>query len=719
MPLVNFTNLDFNQVKESLRAYLESNSNFTDYNFDGSNLSSILDVLAYNTYITSYNANMVANEVFIDSATLRENVVALARNIGYIPRSRKAATSAITFFVDTNNIQPRPASVTLRKGTVAASSGSFGGSSGTFCILDDITVPVIRGIATFNNIPVYEGTFVTKNYTYVASNASQRFILPNAGIDTELIRLSVKNNSSSAASTKYTMHNSLFDIGSESKIYYIQEIEDERYEILFGDGVFGKKLEDQNFITTEYVVTNGGAGNGISQLRFSGRLTYVKDAVEYVVTDGISLVTAEYSSRGGESIESIDSVKKYAPRIYASQNRAVTADDYETLIPSKIYPETESISVFGGEELNPPQYGKVFISIKPRFGDFLPNLIKENIKLKLKKYAVSGIVPELLDLKYLFVEVSSNIYYNTNLAPSPAEVSTRIQNNALSYSNSTELNKYGARFKYSKFLKIIDDSHESVTSNITLVRMRRDLRVVPNAFAEYQIGFGNRMHISSFTGYNIKSTGFRVSNIQQVVYLSDVPNSDGVTGSLFLFTLPNTGSRNPTIVRTNVGSIDYINGIIIINAINVISGIEKDGQQVIEIQATPTSNDIVGLQDLYLQLDISNSSFEMISDQIASGIDPSASNYIVSSSYNRGNLVREGSPVVTTISSIVDPIGTQSQASNVGQGQQSTTSTSSTSTASSASTSSSTTSTTSGSTGSTGSAGSSTPSSGGGYGGGY
>ena len=712
MPLVNFTNLDFNQVKESLRAYLEANSNFTDYNFDGSNLSSILDVLAYNTYITSYNANMVANEVFIDSATLRENVVALARNIGYIPRSRKAATSAISFFVDASNVQPRPASLTLRKGTVATSKGSFGGSSSTFCILDDITVPVIRGIASFNSIPVYEGTFTTKSYTYIASNASQRFILPNAGVDTELIRLSVKNNSSSSASTKYSMHNSLFDVGPESKIYYIQEIDNERYEIIFGDGVFGKKLEDQNFITTEYVVTNGSEGNGISQVGFSGRLTYTKDATEYVVTEGISLVTVEYSSRGGESIESVDSVKKYAPRIYASQNRAVTADDYESLIPSKIYPETESISVFGGEELNPPQYGKVFISIKPRFGDFLPNLIKENIKLKLKKYAISGIVPEILDLKYLFVEISTNIYYNTNLAPSAADVSTRVQNNTLTYSNSTELNKYGARFKYSKFLKIIDDSHESITSNITLVRMRRDLRVVPNAFAEYQIGFGNRMHIASFTGFNIKTTGFRVASVQNVVYLSDIPNADGLTGSLFLFTLPNVGSQNPTIVRTDVGRIDYVNGIIVINAINIISGIEKDGQQVIEIQATPTSNDIVGLQDLYLQLDINNSSFEMISDQIASGIDPSASNYIVSSSYSGGNLVRAGEPVVTTSDSVVDPLGVQS-ATYTGQGQQST------NVVSPSTTSSTTTSTTTGSTGSTGS--STTPSSGGGggYGGGY
>ena len=216
---------------------------------------------------------------------------------------------------------------------------------------------------------------------------------------------------------------------------------------------------------------------GCPNFAFNGRLTYTRDGNEYVIASGISLMTTEFSSRGGSSIESVDSIKKYAPRIYASQNRAVTADDYETLIPSRIYPDTESISVFGGEEVVPPQYGKVFISIKPRFGDFLPNLIKENIKLKLKKYAVSGIVPEILDLKYLFIEVSSRVYYNTNLAPSSAQVSSTVQNNASKYANSTELNKYGARFKYSKFLKIIDDSDASITSNITTVRMRRDLRI--------------------------------------------------------------------------------------------------------------------------------------------------------------------------------------------------------------------------------------------------
>ena len=645
MPLVNFTNLDFEGVKSALTEYLKSNSNFTDYDFEGSNLSSIIDLLAYNTYITSYNANMVANEVFIDTATLRENVVALARNIGYTPRSRKAATSSISFFVDTSNITPKPASLTLRKGTVAASNGRFGGTSGAFCILDDITVPVVNGIASFNNISIFEGSSLEKNFTYSARNPQQKFILPNAGIDTELLRVTVKNNQSSTASVTYTLQDNLFYAGSNSKIYYLQEVADERYELFFGDGVFGQQLEDQNYITVSYIVTNGDSGNGMNQFRFNGRITYTRDRTEYTVTNGISLLTTDYSSRGGDSIEAVESVRKFAPKMYSTQNRAVTADDYETLVPSKIYPDTESISVFGGEELVPPQYGKVFISIKPRFGDFLPNLLKENIKSKLKKYAVAGVVPEILDLKYLYIEVSSKVYYNTNLAPSSAEVSTIVSNNAAKYADSTELNRYGARFKYSKFLKIIDDSHQSVTSNITIINMRRDLRIVPNTFAEYQIGFGNRFHIRSNDGYNIKSSAFRVSGIQENVYIGDIPSSDGLTGSIFLFTLPNVGSENPTILRSNVGRVDYVNGIVTINAINILGGMEKDGQQVIEIQATPSSNDVVGLQDLYLQLDNSNSTFEMVPDQIASGIDPSASTYTVSSSYSNGNLVRLGGAV--------------------------------------------------------------------------
>lgn len=634
MPLVNFSNLDFNQIKTTLTEYLKSNSNFTDYDFEGSNLSSIIDVLAYNTYITSYNANMVANEVFIDSATLRENVVSLARNIGYVPRSRKAAQATISFFVDTSSIIPTPSSLTLRKGPVASTSGSFGNQSYVFCILEDITVPVFNGIATFDDLKVYQGTRLTSSFTVSSTNLNQRFILPNSGIDTDLISVTVD-------SVKYTRQDDIFEINQDSKIFFLQEIEDERYELIFGDGIFGKKLEDGNFIEVGYITSNGDSANGISQFTFAGRITYNK----YSVTSGISLLTTGLIASGGENIESVESIKRYAPRIYASQNRALTASDYEVLIPTKIYPETESISVFGGEDLVPPQYGKVFITIKPRTGDFLPNLIKENIKRDLKKYSVAGIIPEILDLKYLYVEINSKVYYNTNLAPSSDFVSSVIQNNTTKYAESTELNNYGARFKYSKFLKTIDESHESVTSNITTIQMRRDLRVVVNTFTEYQIGFGNEFHIRSMNGFNIKSSAFRVSDILQNVYISDLPNSDGKTGSLFLFTIPTLNSTTPTIVKRNIGRIDYVNGIITITPINIQAGKIKDGQTIIEFSATPHSNDVIGLRDLYLQLDISNSNYEMIPDNISSGNDSSASNYITSSSYANGLLIRPTSNI--------------------------------------------------------------------------
>ena len=645
MALVNFSNLDFGQVKTSLKEYLKANSTFTDYDFEGSNLSSLIDVLAYNTYITSYNANMVANEVFIDSATLRENVVSLARNIGYLPKSRKAATATVSFFVDCTDISPTPASVTLKAGPVAATSGTFGNQSFIFSIVDDITVPVLDGVANFNQISIYQGSLITSTFTQSSQTPNQKFILPNAGIDTSLLKVTVKPNQTSTTETTYTTQDSLFDVTKESKVYYIQEIEDERYEIFFGDGVFGKKLEENNFVTAYYIISSGDSGNGVSQFEFAGNLEYARNGLSYTVTAGISLITTDLAATGGENIETVESIKKYAPRIYASQNRCLTANDYETLIPTRIYPETESISVFGGEELVPPQYGKVFISIKPKTGDFLPNLIKENIRTKLKKYAVAGIVPEILDLKYLYLEIQSSVYYNTNLAPSAEDVGSIVSNNASQYADSSELNKYGARFKYSKFLKIIDDSSDAITSNITTVYMRRDLRVALNSFAEYAIGFGNAFHVKRASGYNIKSTSFKINGLSQAVYLSDLPNNDLKTGSLFFFTLPSVNSQTPTIIKRNVGTIDYESGIVIINPVNITDGKQKDGQTIIEISACPLSNDVIGLQDLYLQLDVSNSTFNMVVDEIASGLDPSASNYIVTSSYDRGNLVRSGGPI--------------------------------------------------------------------------
>ena len=642
MSLLNFTSLDFDQIKETLKQYLQSNSNFTDYDFEGSNLSTVLDVLAYNTYITSYNANMISNEVFIDSATLRENVVALARNIGYVPRSKKSSTIRINFSVEPG-ISPPPTTITLKKGPVV-SSNQFGGQSFVFGLTKDVTKTVVDGVARFSDLDVKEGTVIDQKFPYSTNNINQRFILSNAGIDLSTLEVYVRPSATSSLLSSYTRQDSLFDavtgssITKDSLIYYIQEIEDEQYEIIFGDGIFGKALEDGNIVEVSYILSNGSEANGISNVSFSGKCTYTRNAVENTITSGISLVTADNPSSGGDEIESVDSVKKFAPQIYGTQNRALTSNDYEILIPNKIYPETESISVYGGEELVPPQYGKVFISIKPRTGDFVPNAIKENIKRDLRKYSVAGIVPEILDLKYLYLETDSKVYYNTSFAPNVSLVSSTILNNINKLAASAELNKYGARFKYSKFLKVIDQSHESVTSNITTVEMRRDLRLSIDQFAEYAIDFGNEFHISSMDGFNIRSTAFKVLDISNDVYLYDIPNTDKKTGSLGLFSLDSPSSTTPMIERSNIGVVNYNTGRITLNPINIVSGKTKDAQQIMEISVVPHSNDVIGLQDLYLQLDTSN--VEMIVDEIASGADPSGSTYTVTSSYTDRKIIR-------------------------------------------------------------------------------
>ena len=634
MPLVNFSNVDFDQIKVSIIDYLRSNSNFTDYDFEGSNLSTIIDTLAYNTYITSYNANMATNEVFIDSATLRENVVSLARNIGYVPRSRKSAKASITFTVDANDTSA--VSLTLRSGIVAVSSQTFGKETFSFSIPNDITVPVRSdGTAIFDNIDIYEGSYIKQAFTVTSRNPYQRFILPNTGIDTSLINVVVKNNAFSSVTRQFKQFDSFVGIDKTSRIYFVQETDNERYELLFGDGVFGEKLQDAQVIEVDYIVSKGSDGNNVNKFIFAGRLQSNNGTS---VTSGISLLTTEQYSYGGKEIETVESVKRYAPRIYASQNRAVTTADYEALIPT-IYPESESVSAYGGEQLTPPSFGRVFISIKPHNGVYISDAVKNNIKNELRKYSVAGINPEIVDLKYLYLEPKITTYYNTNLAPNSDFVKTIVTDNVIKYSDSSELNKFGARFKYSKFLKIIDESNSSITSNITFINMRRDLRVELNKFADYELCYGNRFYVGSEDGYNIKSSGFKVSGISDTVYMADLPDSTLLKGVIFLFKL--NSPTEPVVIKSSIGTIDYVKGEIKLNPINIIStNVTSGDSSLIEVSMAPYSNDVIGLQDLYLQLDSNNTSITMVPDEIASGNDVSGSNYTVTSSYSTTSLTR-------------------------------------------------------------------------------
>jgi hypothetical protein len=651
MPLVNFSNVNFDQIKQSLRDYLKANSNFTDYDFEGSNLSTIIDALAYNTYITSYNANMVSNEVFLDSATLRENVVSLARNIGYVPKSRKSAVANISFSVDASDTDA--VTLTLKAGIVALSNKQFNGTSYVFSIIDDITVPVeSTGVAFFNNVNIYEGTYVTQNWTVSSRNPNQRYYLTNSGIDTSRLKVVVRESEQSTVSRTYAQFSSLVGVTPTSTIYYLQEAPGERYELLFGDNVFGAKLQEPNYVTANYLTCSGSDANGIAAFTYAGRLV---DNDGTVVTRGISLLATNSSSQGGAAIESMDSIRKYSPQIYASQNRAVTAADYEAVVP-QVYPEAASVSAFGGEELDPPAYGKVFISIKPYNGVYLSSEIKQNLQAQLRKYSVAGIVTEIVDLKYLYLESDSRVYYNSNLASSSAAVKAIVNQNIVNYANSSQLNQFGARFKYSKFQNVIDNSHEAVTSNITNISMRRDMAAQLNTFAEYEICYGNRFHIKNhghssvyngtIIGYNIKSSGFKVSGISETVYFGDTPNPDQKSGSIFLFKL--NSSTQPVVVKRGIGTIDYVKGEIKLNPIKILSTVITKGQPVIEISATPYSNDVIGLQDLYLQLDTTKTTVNMVIDGIDSGDDVSGSNYVVSSSYANGSLVRGPIVVETT-----------------------------------------------------------------------
>lgn len=650
MPLVNFSNVDFDEIKESIKDYLRANSNFTDYDFEGSNLSTIIDTLAYNTYITSYNTNMVTNEVFIDSATLRENVVSLARNVGYVPRSKTASVAQVSFIVNASGISA--STITLKAGVVAITSKRFNNKTYTFCIPADVTVPISdSGEAKFLDINIYQGTFVEQTFTVSSRNPNQRFILPNVGIDTDLLNVSVFNSEESSVSRKFAQFNSLFGIDGNSAVFFLQEAESERYELLFGDGFFGVKLQEPNYIKATYIVTDGEDANNIDKFEYSGRLV---DNNGNVVKGGVSFITTSSPSYGGAEIESVSSIKKYAPLIYSTQNRAVTSSDYEALIP-RIYSETQSVSAYGGEDMDPPVFGKVFISVKPQSGEYLSTTIKTNIKNELRKYSVAGILPEIIDLKYLYVEASSDVYYNTNQAPSPDYVSSVVRSNINAYANSTQMNKFGARFKYSKYLRIIDDSNESITSNITNISMRRDMVPTLNSFTEYEICYGNRFYVNG-SGYNIRSSGFRVSGISDTVYLGDTPYGDMSKGYVVLFKLKSP--TEPVVVKKNIGLVDYVKGEIKLNPINVISTSTKSGiTDVIQISLKPFSNDVIGLQDLYLQLDMKYTTVNMVSDRISSGNDISGSNYVVSSSYGSKSLIR-GVPSIAAEQEVQDVVST-------------------------------------------------------------
>ena len=633
MPFTKYTNLDFDQIKTSIKDYLRANSTFTDFDFEGSNFSVLIDTLAYNTYITAFNSNMVVNESFLDSATLRKNVVSLAGNIGYVPRSRTTSTAQISFNVTTNRNTP---TLTLKAGIVCV--GSTNDTTYTFAIPEDITANVVSGTASFSNVNVYQGIFLTKQFQYDGS-LDQRFILNNSFVDTSTLKVYIKKTQQSGLGVEYFLSENIFDVDNNSRIFFINEVQDEKYELRFGDGLIGKKLgdavgSDGTIITANYIITDGRNGNGASSFSFSGTL---EDASKDIINPGTVTITTNQSSINGGDIEPIDSIKYYAPRLYSSQYRAVTSRDYETII-KKIYPNTESVSVVGGEEMDPPQFGNVQISIKPKNGTFVSDFNKTQILSKLKQFTVSGINQKITDLKMLYVELDSSVYYNYSQVSSVDTLKTSVIDSLQKYSESLDLNKFGGRVRYSKLQQVIDNTDTAITSNITRIIIRRDLKPVLNKFAQYELCYGNQFHANS-KGFNIKSTGFKISGEADTVYITDVPNADLKSGNLSIVKQVSDETR---VIIKSAGTVDYVKGKIILGTVNITSTSLSNG--LIEIQAFPESNDVVGLRNLYISLNISKSAINIVRDVIASGDEISGTRFVsdfYTSSYSNGNLVRK------------------------------------------------------------------------------
>ena len=620
MSFTQFTNLDFNTLRAQIKDYLRSNSNFSDFDFEGSNFSILIDTLAYNSYITAYNTNMAVNESFIDSATLRENVVSLARNIGYVPRSKKSAVATVSFNVDVSSINAQQ--VKLNAGLVALGNAQRGNY--TFSIPEDITVtPTSDGLATFSNILIYEGNYLTKTFVVDSSQANQRFILPNSNIDTSSIRVEVSDDEGILTYNAYT---NIFDVNSESRLFLIQEVDDEKYQIMFGDNVLGKKPKNGSTITVSYIVTNGEEGNDAANFTFSGRLTYIVSGVDVDITTNISVLSTIQSSENGDSIESIDNIKYLAPRVYASQYRAVTPNDYRSLIPF-LYPNIDSVSAYGGEELDPPEFGKVYITVKPKNGEFLSAVAKDSIKNDLKKYTVAGIKQEFLDLMYLYVEYDSTVSYDSGFVSDKLNLQSRILSAIENYSKSSDINSFGGRLKYSKLLSQIDNVDTGITSNITTLVIRRNLVPSYNSIATYEVCYGNKFH-ADLEGFNVRSSAFQIEGVDGDVYLTDFPNDDQLTGIVKFFTIDNGVI---VYVNNNAGTVDYVKGEIILFPVTIAS---TPLENRIEIEATPESNDIVAKENLYIVLDTTgNSKLSLLEDVLVSGSNISGTNYMPPSSF--------------------------------------------------------------------------------------
>ena len=606
---------DFEAIKSNLKGFLQGQTEFQDYDFEGSSLNILLDVLSYNTHYMAYLANMATNEIYLDSADIRNNIVSLAKMIGYTPSSPKAPQANIDIII--NNASGT--SITMAKGTVFTTS--VDGTSYQYITNSDFTTTPVAGVYKFSSVPILEGTLVQFKYTFDSTDSDQKFILPSNKVDTSTLQVRVQNSSDDTSIETYALAGGYNNVTTNTKVYFLQEGRDGRYEIYFGDGTNGKSLEDGNIIILDYIVTNKGISNGASSFQLQGTIGGFSDVT-------ISTVSA---SQGGVAGETNDSIKLNAPLQYAAQDRAVTTTDYESLVKS-IYPNALSVSAWGGEDDETPRYGIVKIGVKAASGSTLTETTKADIVNKLKPYNVASVVPQIVDPEITSVLLTSTVKYNTSGTTKSSDTLKSEIISSLTNYNTNTLQKFDSIYRHSKVTGLIDGTDNSILSNITTVKIRKSFTPTIAASNKYAIYFRNAL-FNPHAGHNmaaggiLSSTGFKVTGSDNEMFFDD--DGNGNVRRYFL----SSGIR--TYVNDSQGTINYSNGEIILNSLNVasISNIRGATSTLIEMTITPLSNDVVPVRDQIVEIDVSNSNITVTADTFVGGSADAGVGYTTTSSY--------------------------------------------------------------------------------------
>ena len=595
MPYTQLNNLDFNEVKTALKEYMISQSDFTDYHFEGSAISQLLDVMAYNTYYTAFNTNMVFNELFLDSATLRDNVVSLAKQLGYTPKSITSPKAIVDLELTFNGTAPSTAILKAGSGFIT----NYDNTLYRFVVREDHKVSVVNKVATYNDLEVYEGSYITSRTTVNTNLRNQRFRIDNSSVDTNTLTVKVYDSANSTVYDTFTEAKNILDIGANDKVFFISEMEDESYEIFFGDGILGKSLVNGNVVEINYIITNGESTNGASTFTFNGLIEDDTGAAT-TLPFAVSTLTTKTIAAGGAPIESIDKIKYNAPKSYGSQNREVTSNDFKSVVRD-LYPAISDVIVFGGEDQEPPAYGKVFISVKPTEASTLSSYTKDQLVQDLKKYTVASIRPEFVDPSIIYIELDSNIYYSSAITKLlPNEMATKVTNGISEYLKTSGTEKFNGKFRYSKFIGVIDGADRSIKSNDTNVILRKDFIAQINASSFYEICYQNPFLIDCNNPV-VWSTGMTVFEYPN--YTSYLEDRDG---KIVLYRLDSlTGEK--ILLDDSVGTVDYHHGEIKLYNFTILKGSFSDNR--VELRVKPANRDIEVKREAYLDVDVSNSKF--------------------------------------------------------------------------------------------------------------